>query len=134
MKKAYLIVVAGTLALIGLVFIAAPGAYLAGISVSADNSELLEVLRGFGGFYLGFAAYLFLVFFRRSSIDTAIQSIVIVMSGILIGRLTGIIADGSPDPKLIASAGIELAFAIWGIVLILRTKEGKGNGAAHQSH
>jgi len=128
MKRAYLIVVAGTLTFMGLVFMLAPGAYFSGLSGIADNSGLFEMLRGFGGFYLGFAALLFWTLFRGNSIDAAIQSIVIVMSGILIGRLTGIIANGSPDPKLIASAGIELAFAIWGIVLILRTKERKGNG------
>lgn len=134
MKRAYLIIVAGTLACMGLVFMIAPGAYFSGLSGIANNSGLFEMLWGFGGFYLGFAAWLFLALVRGNSIDAAIQSSVIVMSGIIIGRLAGAVAQGAVNPKIAASAGIELAFAAWGIALVLTTKKRKGNGQAHQSH
>ncbi|MHB0896915.1 MAG: DUF4345 domain-containing protein [Spirochaetales bacterium] len=134
MKRTYLIVVAGTLTFMGLIFMVAPNAYFAELRGIADNSGLSETLRGFGGFYLGFAAWLAWALFKGKSIDAAIQSIVIVMSGILAGRLVGIITDGIPDQKFIASAGIELFFALWGAALIAKTKGGKSNGPARQSH
>jgi len=115
MKKTYVVAVAAVLVLTGLVFMLGPDA----------------ALSSFGGFYLGFSAWLIFSAFRGNLLDSGIRSIVMIMTGILVGRTAGIARGMIPDAKLLVSAGVELAFALWGTLLIIRTKGKKDNGATH---
>jgi hypothetical protein len=120
MKKIYLSVTAVTLLLLGLVFSLAPAAYAAGLGADLSNPGLLHVMRAFGGFYLGFAAFLGLALYRKNWMDTAIMAVVLVMAGVIVGRLASLMMDGLPGPRLWLSLGIELIFAVWGLIILRR--------------
>ena len=122
MKKIYIILVALVLTLMGLLFAFAPNRYLAGFGAAMSDPNLLNVFRSFGGFYLGFAAYLLVSSRKENLVDGAVISVVLVMSGILVGRIISLITDGLPDPKLWVPLAIELIFAVWGFGFVLKNK------------
>lgn len=111
MKRIYLSIVAITLILLGSVILLAPGRYLPGLT---------GAIRGFGGVYLGFAAWLLIAIRRKSPMDAAVWSAVAVMIGVLAGRGADMIAVGAPDVRTWASIGVELLFAAWGAWIIRR--------------
>ena len=123
MKKTYLILAALVLTLMGLIFALAPNRYLAGFGAAISDPSLLNVIRSFGGFYLGLAAFLLLSSRKANLMDGAILSVALVMTGFLAGRTISLFADGLPNPKLWISLVIELIFAAWGFVLVLKNKE-----------
>ena len=123
MKKLYLAITSITLSLMGVIFTFAPNRYLAGFGASISEPSLLNVIRSFGGFYLGLAAFLLLSSRKANLIDGAILSVALVMTGFLAGRTISLFADGLPNPKLWISLVIELIFAAWGFGLALKNKE-----------
>ena len=66
------------------------------------------------------------IFNRKALIITgvviAMLGVALIMSGLLVGRTTSLIADGLPNPKLWTSLVIELIFAVWGFGLVLKNK------------
>ncbi|MEI6874132.1 MAG: DUF4345 domain-containing protein [Spirochaetota bacterium] len=128
MKRTYLLIVAAILTLQGLVYMVAPGAYFPGAGGTGLSQSLSEALRGFGGFYLGFAAFLVLSATREARFDDAIRSVVTVMLGVLVGRVAGIAVDGVPEPKLLVATGVEPVVAGWGTMLLPRGKEMAADG------
>ncbi len=128
MKKVYLIVTAFILFAMGVLFTLAPNQYMAGLGSAMNDPGLLNVLRSFGGFYLGFAVFLIVALNQQGLIDSAVISTVLVMGGFLIARIVGLTLDGLPNPKLGVSLVIELIFAIWGLVILGRsTKSSREN-------
>jgi hypothetical protein len=123
MKKIYLILAALVLTLMGLIFALAPNRYLANFGAAISDPSLLNVIRSFGGFYLGLAAFLLLSSRKANLMDGAILSVALVMTGFLAGRTISLFADGLPNPKLWISLVIELIFAVWGFGLVLKNKE-----------
>ena len=123
MKKTYLVLAALVLTLMGLIFSLAPNRYLAGFGAAISDPSLLNVIRSFGGFYLGLAAFLLLSSRKANLMDGAILSVALVMTGFLAGRTISLFADGLPNPKLWVSLVIELIFAAWGFGLVLKNKE-----------
>jgi uncharacterized protein YjeT (DUF2065 family) len=123
MKKTYLVLAALVLTLMGLIFSLAPNRYLAGFGAAISDPSLLNVIRSFGGFYLGLATFLLLSSRKANLMDGAILSVTLVMTGFLAGRTISLFADGLPNPKLWVSLVIELIFAAWGFGLVLKNKE-----------
>ncbi|MCX6055256.1 MAG: DUF4345 domain-containing protein [Chloroflexi bacterium] len=123
MKKSYLVFAALVLTLMGLIFTLAPNRYLAGFGATLSDPSLLNIIRSFGGFYLGFAAFLLLSSRKAKLMDGAILSVALVMTGFLAGRTISLFTDGLPNPKLWISLVIELIFAAWGFGFILKKKE-----------
>jgi hypothetical protein len=123
MKKTYLVLSALTLALMGMLFALAPDRTLAGFGAALSHPSQLHVIRSFGGFYLGLAAFLLLSSRKANLMDGAILSVALVMTGFLAGRTISLFADGLPNPKLWVSLVIELIFAAWGFGLVLKNKE-----------
>ena len=122
MKKIYIILVALVLTLMGLLFAFAPNRYLAGFGAAMSDPNLLNVFRSLGGFYLGSAAYLLVSSRKENLVDGAMISVILVMSGFLVGRTVSLITDGLPDPKIWVSLAIELIFTVWGFGLVLKNK------------
>ncbi len=123
MKKLYLAITSITLSLMGVIFTFAPNRYLAGFGASISEPSLLNVIRSFGGFYLGFAAFLLVAFRKENLIEGAVLSTTLIMCAVLVGRAISLFVDGLPDPKLWVSLVIELIFAAWGFGLVLKNKE-----------
>ena len=120
MKKAYIVSLGIVLSLMGIVFLAAPATYLGTLGVQISDPSAFNMIRSFGGLYLGFAAFLLLAAQREGGDSLAILAAVLAMAGLLAGRALGLVADGAPDRSLFASAAIELVFGIWGIVILVK--------------
>jgi len=121
MKKIYLIVTALILFVMGILFTLAPNQYMASLGITINDLNLLNVLRSFGGLYLGLVAFVIVALNKKSLIDSVILCVVLVMCGFLIGRIVSLAVDGFPNPKLGVSAVVELVFAIWGLVILRRS-------------
>ena len=121
MKKAYIVSLAIVMSLMGIVFLAAPATYLGTLGVQIGDPSALNMIRSFGGFYLGFAAALAFLARREHGIDLAVIAAVLAMAGFLAGRAVSLLADGIPDRSLFVSAAIEILFGIWGIVILRRS-------------
>lgn len=120
MKKTYLLLSALVLTVTGLLFALAPNRYLAGFGPTISDPNLLNILRSVGGFYLGFAIYVFIAS-RKVFLQTgAILAVTLVMSGLLSGRIFSLLVDGLPAPKLWVSLAVELILAVWGLALALK--------------
>ena len=120
MKKAYIVSLTIVLTLMGIAYIAAPATYLGTLGVSLSDPSMMNVIRSFGGFYLGFAAFLFLAGRRGGEANLAVFAAVLAMAGFLAGRAIGLFADGMPVQSVLVSGIVELVFAVWGIVLLAR--------------
>jgi hypothetical protein len=125
MKKAYLVSLTLVLSLMGIAFLAAPATYLGTLGVQVSDHSVMGTIRSFGGFYLGFAAFLLLASSRVGGADLAVSAAVLALAGLIAGRATGFVADGSPDRSLLAAAAVELVFAAWGLVILVRRRVGK---------
>jgi len=88
--------------------------------VSLSDPSMMNVIRSFGGFYLGFAAFLILAERREGGADLAVFAAVLAMAGFLAGRAIGLFADGMPDRSVLVSSMVEIAFAVWGIIILAR--------------
>lgn len=84
-----------------------PNQYTAGFGSTINDPNLLNVIRSFGGFYLGFAAYLIIALKKENLMDGAVISVVLAMVGFLTGRNVNLIMDGIPHPKIWVSLVIE---------------------------
>jgi hypothetical protein len=125
MKKTYILSVTVVLALMGMAFLAAPGTYLGTLGVQVSDPSVMNMIRSFGGFYLGFAAFIFLISRREGGDDFAVLAAVLAMAGFLVGRALGLASDGVPARSLFASAFAEIVFGIWGVVILSRSRKTK---------
>jgi uncharacterized protein YacL len=124
MKKTYLVIVAIVFALLGLAITFAQEAYLAAFGAKVDGIAALNAVGGFGGLYLGFAAWLLVSIRRVDRHDAVVKAVIAVMGGLVFARVAGMATLGLPPPRLIAAAGLELFLGVWGILLSLH-KVGK---------
>ena len=122
MKKAYIVSLTIILTLMGIAFTAAPATYLGTLGVSLSDPSMMNVIRSFGGLYLGFAAFLILAERRVGGADLAVFAAVLAMVGFLAGRLISLFADGAPVQSLFASTFVELVFAVWGVVILAKSR------------
>jgi hypothetical protein len=121
MKKTYLTVTAVVLFFMGFIFTLDPNRYIAGFGISITNASLLNVVRSFGGFYLGFAIFLAFARNQENLINGAVTAVMLAMGGFLAGRIISLILEGLPDPKIWVSAVIELVLLVWGLILQRRS-------------
>jgi hypothetical protein len=126
MKNTYLAVVAFTLLVMGTVYTFVPTQYMAGANSPINDPRLLTAFRGFGGFYLGFAAFLVIAQWKSNLMDGAVISVVLVMIGLLTGRAVGLIIEGKPGTKIWVSLAMELIFAVWGLIILGRSYRNAG--------
>jgi hypothetical protein len=125
MKKVYVVSVSVVLALMGIAFLAAPATWLGTLGVQISDPSVMSMIRSFGGFYLGFAAFLQLAARREGGIDMAVLAAALAMAGFLAGRALSLAVERMPDRGILAASAVELVFALWGGVLLARGRAGK---------
>ena len=122
MKKTYLLVAAVVLLLVGLVCLTAPAKYAVSLGIKLNDRNLLHLIRTFGGLFIGFSAFLLNARMQDKWLDAGVNAVILVMIGLIIGRGASISLDGVPDPKLLIGLALEIILAIWGIVILKRSK------------
>jgi hypothetical protein len=118
--KIYLSTLGIVLTVIGLIYLVAPSTYLGTMGVAVSAPSAMNILHAYGGCYLGFAAFLLVSTRRSGSPGVAVAASMLVMAGIVMGRIVGIAADGLPDRSIIVSTVVEIVFIVWGALTVRR--------------
>lgn len=117
MKRIYLVTVMIVFTLLGLAITLAPEAFLAVFGATTDSIAMLNAVGGFGGLYLGFAAWLLVSIRHEDRRDTAVKAVIAVTGGLGLARLACMATLGLPPPRLVVAAVLELLLAFWGLLL-----------------
>jgi len=91
---------------------------LFGLQVHSVNG--VHIFRAIMGLYLALALFWLAGARRQRLRQAALQSLVVFMLGLAIGRLGSLLLDGMPDPLLLAYLVLELACAAVGLWLLRR--------------
>ena len=94
----------------GLAFVVAP-AYLAQLfldTIPANTSSLIDMRATYGGTTLGLGLFLLFCLRQTNTVRLGLQAALLALVGIVIGRVTGIILDGSPNTFIIVALAGEL--------------------------
>jgi hypothetical protein len=119
MIRFYLLFSAAGLLLVALSYGAAPAVVLPTIlDLSVEGTDLTHVFRAIMGLYVGMIALWIVGAFRPSFTRGAVIAEVFFMLGLAFGRVVSIIVDGMPSFLLVGYTVVEIAFGLWGILIL----------------
>ncbi|WP_298115610.1 DUF4345 domain-containing protein [Flavobacterium sp.] len=122
-ENMFLIMTGLGLGLIGLGYGLNPDFYPNLFGYELDNINAFHVFKAFNGLYLAFSGFWIYSVFQPKMKKSALLMIIIVMIGLIIGRLWSIITDGKPHWLLLAYLGLE--FFVLLQALLIYTKKYK---------
>jgi len=82
--------------------------------------DLKHVFRAIMGLYVGMAIFWLYGIFNPSYWRPATISNILCMAGLATGRILSLILDGIPSQTFLFGIGLEVVFAIWGILSLWR--------------
>ena len=127
MARLYLLVSAAGLTAAALSYGVAPATILPHLlDITVEGTDLTHVFRAIMGLYLGMIVLWVLGAFRSSLTRAAVIAEIAFMSGLALGRVLSIVVDGVPSIPLIAYTGLEMAMAVWGMVVLKIRLHGRG--------
>ena len=91
--------------------------------VASGPAARTEVRAFYGGLEIGFAAFFVLGCCRPKIAATACLCLGVVVTGLVLGRIFGMVADGSFSNQLLAFVMIEAVFAGLGFLGFARAKD-----------
>ena len=122
--KALLIFVAVSLWVFGLIYLFMP-AYLAGeAGLSANASGLTDIRATYGGFQLGFGAFLFHCAFSQSRQRAGVLALALVLGAVGICRTIGVLLDGEFGGFHQIGLGFEITVTVI-LIYLLRTTQAR---------
>lgn len=110
--------------LYGLAFMFAPQ-YLSMLitdAVPASSSALIDMRATYGGISLGFGLLLAYATRKVQTLEFGTWGIILVVGGMAIGRLLGIILDGSPNTTMYVYLALEIIVVVLAFVLLPNLK------------
>jgi Domain of unknown function (DUF4345) len=112
---------------IGVVFLVAPVHWAALVEIELPTSMARTDLRAtYGGFDLGFGAFLLLCALRAEWIRPGLAATSIALAGFAGGRTLGMLLEGAASPLMLTLAALEWSGAILAFLLCRRT-DSKGS-------
>jgi hypothetical protein len=115
----YLIFSAAGLSAVALSYGVAPGAVLPKVlKLTVEGTDLTHIFRAIMGLYLAMIALWLLGACRPKFTRAAVIAEIAFMFGLACGRVLSIIIDGVPSILLVAYAIVEVAFGLWGILIL----------------
>lgn len=90
-------------------------------SVSSP-SGVIDIRATYGGMSLGIAVILFILARKRSTIKLGLISVLAIMSGMAIGRSTGIYLDGSANRMMYVYLTIEVVVVLLSLALLKKQR------------
>ncbi|RME45319.1 MAG: DUF4345 domain-containing protein, partial [Deltaproteobacteria bacterium] len=107
-------------ALLGFLFLFAPVTMGRWILLSVPSAAAAIEIRAFyGGLEVGLGAFLLYCGNRPATVIVGLVAMTLCTGGILVGRLTGIFLDGSPEKMTLVSMIVELFTTVTGILLLM---------------
>jgi hypothetical protein len=115
----YLIFSAAGLFGVALSYGIAPAAVLPKVlDLNVEGTDLTHILRAIMGLYLGMIALWIVGACRPGFTRASVIAEIFFMLGLACGRVLSIIIDGVPSILLVAYAIVEVAFGLWGILIL----------------
>jgi hypothetical protein len=115
----YLIFSAAGLLLVALSYGVAPAAVLPKVlDLTVEGTDQTHIFRAIMGLYLGMIALWIVGAFRPDFTRAAVIAEIFFMLGLACGRVLSIIVDGVPSALLVAYAIVEIAFGLWGLLIL----------------
>ncbi len=105
-------IVAGILGLSGLLALFGPGITGESSGLNPSLAGLTEIRATYGGFHLGFVAFLAWCCFSTERYRYALLSIALMMGSAALGRLIGLAIDGEPTTLIYIALGTEIPVAL----------------------
>lgn len=90
------------------------------VKASELNIEILSEMRGMGGTLLVFGLFIIISAFRVKLTKIAHAISILIFSSFFLFRTIGIVIDGIPNQGILAALGVELFFAVCGVILWLK--------------
>jgi len=120
--KIYVFLAGITLVLIGAYISLTPFQYLSQFDLTNEISvELMSEMRGMGGALLVFGIFAFMATFVEQIAKTALTISILIFTSFFMFRCIGVVIDGVPSHAILIALGIEMLFAICGILIWLKT-------------
>jgi hypothetical protein len=115
----YLIFSAAGLTAVALSYGVAPAAVLPKVlDLTVEGTDLTHIFRAIMGLYLGMITLWVLGAFWSKFTRAAVFAEIFFMLGLACGRVLSIILDGVPSTLLVAYTIAEIAFGLWGILIL----------------
>ena len=119
MTRFYLIFSAAGLSAVALSYGVAPAAVLPKVlDLTVEGTDLTHIFRAIMGLYLGMITLWVLGAFWSKLTRAAVIAEIFFMLGLACGRVLSIILDGVPSTLLVAYTIAEIAFGLWGILIL----------------
>ena len=119
MARSYLLFSAIGLTAVALSYGIAPAYVLPKLmDLTIDGTDLTHIFRAIMGLYLGMIVLWLVGAFRSDFARAAVISEIFFMFGLAGGRLLSIAVDGMPSILLVLYTVVEIAFGIWGVVVL----------------
>jgi hypothetical protein len=117
LENAFLLSTALGLAAIGLGYGIQPNLYPQFFNIKLNSTELMHIFRGINGLYIGLSVFWIVAVFKSHLKQGALLSVIAVMSGLILGRVSSIIVDGTPHILLQVFLVIEIITLVQGIFI-----------------
>jgi hypothetical protein len=102
-----------------------PQAVLDPVGITLDNTSALSSMRAvYGGMHLVFGLFCFFGIFRNQA--AALTLVILYTIGFALGRLSGILLDGPPNPFVVTWLITEIAsgaLATWALMIVIREED-----------
>ena len=120
-KHLHLLVAAITIIIVAIAYGGMPAYILPFLfDIHPAAVDLKHVFRAIMGLYLGMAIFWLYGIYSASYWRPATISNILCMAGLAIGRILSLILDGIPSRTFLFGIGLEVVFAIWGILNLWR--------------
>lgn len=130
-KKLVLHSAAFGLAIIGAVYLVAPGAMFSLYGISMETATELSMVRSaYGGVFIAFAMLFAAGAFNPQLSNTALYALCAFMGGFAAGRVVSLVLDGAPHPLLIVILAVEIFYAVAAVVLLRAPRNAQLNAQA----
>lgn len=129
----FLMIIGVLFAVVGLAVLVAPTLFAAQLEMVVSSATAVADFRAvYGGVSLAIAGVAFLALKRGELRPGAVWMVVLVMDGLLLGRLISWATHGPGSVLIFAQMGLELSGAVWG-ALLLRESVAVPNEAPRRS-
>lgn len=118
----------------GFAFLLAPAQMAAHINLLPDTPTALSDIRAvYGGLEVGLGLYLGIAALRRSWLASAVTLLSIAFAGVVAGRITSLVVDGTPGVIVFLAFALEAAgllASLWAAARMVRSARKAGAAGA----
>jgi len=123
--KIFILINSVVFLLYGIGFIFFPETFSLYVTDAVPNTKsgLIDMRATYGGMSIGFAVLLLLISQDSKIFMLGVKAIILIVGGMALGRITGMIIDGSPNTLMYIYLLLEIIVVIIGLKLLMKTNK-----------